>query len=149
MSRARLLAMMLAVTPAAHAQGWTGNGRAIPPRADQAASGSFAVMQVATTNPEALVAAWNVPGLAGDCLITAEFDGTGPNGAPSGVTTAVPVWRGPRPVQPAGFQLGPTGFGLRFDGSDAPGAYRMRATITDQVARLTLRTDDVPMLRGK
>ena len=89
------------------------------------------------------------PDPAGDCLIAAEFDVTGPNGAPSGVTAAVPVWRGPRPVQPAAFQLGPTGFGLRFDGSDAFGADRVRATITDQVAWLSLRTEDVLTLRGK
>ncbi len=173
-----LLAFLLALTPAAFAQGWTENGRLVPPRANQAGSGSFAIMQIATKDPAGLVAAWNKPGPgaslqgastvapgehittflvfrgctpdpAGNCWVTADFAITGPDGQPSGVPTAVPVWRGPGPAQAAGFQLATTGFGLRFDGGDTPGAYRVRATITDQVAKLTLRTEDVLTLRGE
>jgi len=139
-----------------------------PTRPNSASSGLFAVAQAATDDADQFMRDWNkaTPGAqlhvthqiargrpittfitfrgcradaAGNCNVTATFELRDP----SGKTTAVPaieVWAH-HPGPPAGvIALSNASLGLTFDDSDALGVHTISATITDDVAGVTLHT---------
>jgi hypothetical protein len=141
-----------------------------PASARSAQAGEFAVVQVATTRPDALMAEWRnrTPGarLKGDrkvrpeqpitsfivfrgcranaegrCSVTVDYDLRDPAGHPTALTRAS-VWDAP-PPEGRMLQISGDGVTLGFGRSKPPGDYRLRAQVTDHVAGVTLTTEDV------
>lgn len=171
---AALLALSaLSVTPA-RAQ-WNKTdaaGNRLAPEANQASQGAFAVMQIATTDPQKLLTAWAqpTPGVEistqssatrnqviavflvfhgckpdadGRCNLTASFEVFGPDGKPYAQQKEAPVFDGvPTPVAGA-MQLSNASLGLRIEDGEELGEYRVVAHTTDHVAKITLTTQQV------
>ena len=135
-----------------------------------ASAGDFAVLQVATTDPNALLAEWAkpTPGVrltsstraarnqpivtfiifkgckadaSGACNLTADFTVTGPTGRIYSQEKAARVWVGRPPPPKQALQLSESGLGLRFEAKDPLGPYRVRTTVTDHVAGVSLHTE--------
>ncbi len=142
-----------------------------------ASNGALSIMQMATENADALIAAWPNPSAdaqmkstaairyghtittflvfrgckpdrAGKCNVTADFEVITPRGQVATRTLAVPVWVGPKPPV-TGVLLAKTGFAITMDDSNAAGLYRIRATTTDHVANTTAPTEQILTLRGR
>lgn len=134
-----------------------------------AASGSFAVRQVATTEPEQLMEDWNKPSpgvrivetskvkrnqpivtfilftgckadQSGNCNVTVDFDVSDPAKKIYSQEKASEVWVGYPPPEYRQLQLSASGLGIRFEDKDPLGVYLVEATVTDQVAGITLHT---------
>jgi hypothetical protein len=139
-------------------------------RPNEAASGDFAVLQIATTDPAGLLADWARPGAgarlqaftrtvrhrpivtylvfkgcradaAGACNVTASFETLDPGGRSVGPASAAKVWVGRPPAPGLALQLSQDGYGLEFNDSDPAGAYRVRVSITDHIAGITVQTE--------
>lgn len=137
---------------------------------DAAQSKGFAVLQVATTDPDQFMADWEKPGPgvrlvpqdkvgrgrpivtfilfrgcrpapAGGCNVTVDFVTTGPSGKIYDETKAAEVWVGKPPPPDRAIQLSVGGLGLAFEEKDPAGAYRVVALVTDHVAGITLKTE--------
>ena len=139
-----------------------------PARPNTAASGGFAVVQVATGDATQFIKDWSkpTPGAtlqvtsqiarghpintfitfrgcradpAGKCNVTASFELR----SPSGKVDAIPpldVWAN-QPQPPAGIiQLSRGALAMTFDATDALGVYTIRGATTDHVAGVTLVT---------
>lgn len=139
-----------------------------PARPQAARSGAFAVMQIATDDPEGLMAAWarptpgarlNIirtvrigrpisafisfracqPDADGLCRVTTEWSLLEPGGRYK-VVARTKVRAGLPPPGPGAIGLSTEA--PEFDFSDRPGLYRIRARTTDHVAGITLQTED-------
>ncbi len=162
---------ILALSVHANAQnGWLRDGSPLDKQPNTATSGDFAVMQIATTEPEKLMADWNepTPGVslvtttqatrnqpivtfivfkgcradaAGNCNVTVDYVTLGPDGKTYDNTKAAEVWVGHPPAPGLNLQLSASGYGLRIEDKDPLGTYRVSATITDHVAGATLHTE--------
>ncbi len=134
-------------------------------------NGRFRAHQVLTADRERLLADWAKPGPGaslqatsrtvrgreitsflviggctpaptGRCDVVADFEVLDPSGGVSVAQKGLPVWsRAPAPG--GAFVLSDTRVGIAFDGTDALGAYRVRSTVTDRVANVTVGTEDV------
>ena len=134
-----------------------------------ARAGDFSVMQIATTEPDRLMANWEKPSAgvnvvsastvhpnqpvvtfivftgcqadaSGACNVTADFDTFTPSGKLYNETRGAKVWVG-HPAPPArAVQLSEGALGLRIENKDALGTYTIRATVTDHVSGATLKT---------
>lgn len=136
---------------------------------NSAIAGDFRVVQIATTDPEGLMAAWEKPALevkletsmgakrnqpivtfivfggcradpAGNCNVTADFEVIDPAGKSYNRSPGVNVWVGYPAPQSNVFQLSASGLGIRFEDQDPLGNYIVKAAITDQVSGVTLKT---------
>jgi len=132
----------------------------------------FTVLQIATTDPDQLVAEWQKPtpsvslttttqaaidqpivtfiifrgcraDASGNCDVTVDFETFGPDGRRYDNTRAVDVWVGHPPAGDTDFQLSETGYDVCFEGGDPLGAYRIHATVTDHVAGIALETEQM------
>lgn len=138
-------------------------------RPETASSGAFSVSQLSTPAPDRLMADWLTPILevpivlatetprnkplvtfiafkgcrgdaAGNCNVTVDYEMLDPKGAVYDLTKGAAVWVGhPAPGADA-IELSSSGYGVVFEDKDALGAYLLRATITDHIAGITLRT---------
>jgi hypothetical protein len=163
------LATVVAAQPVDQ-QGSRMSGSAAPDRPNTASSGNFAVIQIATTDPDRLTTDWakSTPGVqvhtstqaprnlpivtfiifkgcsadpAGNCNVTVDYDMVDPTGKSYDHTVAAPVWVGHPPAPNYNLQLSASGYGIRFEDKDPLGAYLVRATVTDHVAGITLHTE--------
>ena len=160
---------LLALTPAA-AQ-WTStdpSGKPLPPAANQAQQGEFGVMQISTTDPQALWAAWaqKTPGVElhtqntatrnqpivsfivftgctpdaqGHCNVTVDFEVLDPSGKTYGRNDNAPVVDGAAPAKGM-LGLSNGSLGLRVEAGEQLGDYRVLAHTTDHVSGVTLAT---------
>lgn len=139
-----------------------------PPRGAQA--GGFHVLQFSTTNAEAVVAEWRkpTPGVRIDdthqvrlgqpvttfvvfggckpdaqglCDVRAAVELFDPAGKPSVKATAK-VWVGQPAPPPQILRLSTDGVTVTFARPDPVGPYRVRSTVTDRVAGVTLTTEE-------
>ena len=78
---------------------------------------------------------------AGRCNVTADFETIAPGGKTYDLTKGAQIWVGYPPPPGYSLQLSADGYGLRFEDKDPLGAYRVRATVTDRIAKITLRTE--------
>ncbi|HEY1426495.1 MAG TPA: hypothetical protein VGF50_07475 [Caulobacteraceae bacterium] len=129
-------------------------------------------MQIATTDDQKLISDWQkpTPGAAisvdsetvrnkpifvfilfkgcrpdqsGNCNVTADFETFEPGGKSYDVRTNAPIWVGHPPPPGDNLQLSESALGLRVEDKDSLGPYRVVATITDHVAGITLKTQQV------
>lgn len=142
------------------------------PATDHSASAAgFSVVQIASTHGRDFVRDWNRPGPhgevhgettvhlgqpldtfiafrgcradpAGRCNVTATFEITGPDGKPQ-TSPPMDVWANQAQPSPGMIHLSRASLGLSFAPSERPGPYRVRAKVTDHVAGVTLRTQQV------
>jgi hypothetical protein len=152
--------------------GWLRGGIALEGRPNLAASGDFAVVQIATAKPDKLMADWlkPTPGVyvtndwhttrnkpivvfivfkgcradaSGNCNVTVDYETLAPDGKTYDSKKAAEVWVGYPPPPNLNPQLSVSGYGLIFEPKDALGDYGVHATITDHVAGITLNTEQV------
>ncbi len=135
-------------------------------------SGKFAAIQIATTDPDRLVADWQKPtasvalvttthaivnqpivtfiifrgcraDASGNCDVTVDFETFGPDGKRYDSTRAVNVWVGHPATADLSFQLSETGYDISFEPEDPLGSYRIHARVTDHVSGIVLDTEQV------
>jgi hypothetical protein len=150
---------------------WLRDGAPAGAAPSRAAVGDFAVMQIATPDPDGLMAAWNKPTAgvnittaheiarnqpivtfilfqgcardsAGTCNVTADFETLDPTGKVYDLSRNVAIWVGHPPPPAGSLQLSEGALGLRIENKDPLGAYRIRVTITDHVSGNVLHTQD-------
>lgn len=172
------LVLVAATTPGKAQDGWLRDGKPVSGQPDMAGSGNFGVIQIATDDPDRLVADWQTPtpgvslkgttqirrgrpvttflvfkgcraDRSGKCNVTSDFDVFDPAGHLSGQVKSIKVWVGLPPAPGNNLQLSSSGFRIAFDDTDALGAHRVRATVTDHVAKITLHTEQVLTLVAK
>ena len=137
----------------------------------QAGVGDLKVIQVATTDPGKLMDEWATPGegvqltslgartiqgkpiivfiifqgcrtdAAGNCNLTADYETLAPDGKIIGVVKGLPLLVGEAPLGGGQFQLCPAGYLMTADAKGPFGIYRVRATVTDHVAGVSVTTD--------
>ncbi|MGB7654794.1 MAG: hypothetical protein WBL74_04865 [Novosphingobium sp.] len=140
----------------------------LPPSA--ARSGGFTTVQLTTTDPEAMVKAWAEPtpearvevqnttkrnqpihtfvafagckpDAAGACHVVARFVISDPQGKPYDETSGVHLLDGSPP--PSGnFYMSASSLGLTVENGEPLGAYTIRVETTDQVAGITVQTEE-------
>ena len=167
---AAVIALLMSSYPASAQDAWLRDGKVMPDQPNAATVGAFGVMQIATDDPDRLVADWSKPeptarsrvttrvvrnrtittfivfkgcqaGASGNCNVTADFDVIDSGGEVGGQTSGVEVWVGRPPAPDNNLQLSTAGFGITFDSQSTLGAYRIRSTITDHVAGKTAHTE--------
>ena len=79
---------------------------------------------------------------SGNCNVTADYETTDPSGKQYDHTRAADIWVGHPPAPNESFQLSVSGYGLRIEDKDPLGVYRVRATITDHVSGVVVRTEE-------
>ncbi len=169
----RLLPIALAAALVAQAGGviadTAADGR--PPALSEDHKGDFSVLQIATTDPDKLLADWAkpTPGVklvaasrmkrnqpivtflvfkgckvdgAGNCNVTAEIEAIAPDGKRYSPAQEMRVWVDKAPPPDLNLQLSEGGFGLRIEDHDLLGDYVIRTTITDHVANVALHTQE-------
>ena len=143
-------------------------GQPVGHGSNQAAIGDFGVLQVSTTDPEKLMAAWRqpTPGVeietqskaargevihtfviftgcqtdaAGKCHVTASFEVFDPTGKSYAVHKDAPIYDFP-PAPPHNMMLGQASLGIRIEPGEPLGDYRVIARTTDRVANLAVDT---------
>ena len=148
------------------------SGSALEESPVAAASGQFAAIQIATTDPDRLVADWQKPSTSvalvttthafvnqpivtfiifrgcradasGNCQVTVDFETFGPDGKRYDSTRGVNVWVGHPPTADLSFQLSETGYDISFEPEDPLGSYHVHAIVTDHVAGIVLDTEQV------
>lgn len=134
-----------------------------------ASSGNFAILQVATTDPDTLVAEWSkeTPGVSlktstraarnqrietfivfkgcradtsGNCNVTVDYEVFDPAGK-SYAAVKGDVWVGYPPAPDLQLQLSASSLALSVEDKDPLGPYRVHAKVTDHVAGVTLHTE--------
>lgn len=173
-----MLGSPVATRVASAQDAWLSNGKAVTDRPDFAVSGGFGVMQIATNDPDQLMAEWRkpTPGVSakvstqtprhrqittflvfkgcradasGNCNVTADFDVYDPTGKPCAQSKLIKVWVNLPPAPGNNLQISSTGFGVSFDDGDSSGAYRVVATTTDHNAGVTLHTEQTLTVLAK
>lgn len=136
-----------------------------------AQSGQFLIVQVATRDPDRLMASWNTPGdpprletqnsarrgetlevfiifqgckgdAAGACRVTADYEVRKPDGSLYANVKGAEIYRG-KQASPATFLMSGSSLGLRFEPQDPLGGYTVKATVTDRVAGVSVSTEQV------
>ena len=90
-----------------------------------------------------------VPDSAETCTVKAGFAVVGPRGVAAVQRMAVPVRVGLKPARGAGLLPSTTGFGLTVSDRNVAGTDHVRATITDHVARISVRTEQALTLPAR
>lgn len=137
----------------------------------------FTALQVSTTDPKGLTAAWDQPtpgarlqvqhqtvrgkpistfinfkgcrvDSAGVCDVVARMTLVKPDGAPMGPDMTLVVWPRRPPVPAGNFALSPQAFTVNFDAGDALGTYRLQSDVMDRVAGVTVHLDGPIVLAG-
>jgi hypothetical protein len=143
---------------------WKENGKAVPDTTWAKSDGDFGAELVFTDKPDELFAAWEKPGLAvyfsdtptavrgvpivavvfftgcatdtkGNCNATVRFTAQSPNGKPYGNPLDAELWVEKPPPGKGQIQLSVGNMGIVIEPGDALGAYRVKAEITDKVAK--------------
>jgi hypothetical protein len=169
-ARAAGLAILLSAGSALPAQLHL-NGTPAAPSPDRAESGGFAVLQLASNDPQKFHADWDMPtaganltttsstprnkpivtfivfrgcraDATGQCNVTVDFNVIGPDKSEYARQDRAPVWAGPAPNN-QNFQLSQSELGLIIEDKDKLGPYVVRAAVTDHIAGITLRTEQV------
>lgn len=165
-----VVALSIAAVPGYTAQPGRPAASAKAPERNVARAGTFGVLQIATTDPQRLFVEWAkpTPGVAvttatrvrrnqpivtfiifqgckpdasGNCKVTADFEVTAPNGRLYHKAKGAEVWVGRKAPPKGALQLSVGGLGLKVEDKDPLGPYRVRATVTDHVAAVVLRTE--------
>ncbi len=169
-TRAACFAMLLSTGAALPAQLQL-NGKPAPPSLDRAESGGFSILQLASNDPQKFHADWDMPtpgvnlatisstprnkpivtfiifrgcraDAAGQCNVTVDFNVIGPDKSDYARQDHAPVWVGPAPKNEH-FHLSQSEMGLIIEDKDRLGPYVVHAVVTDHVAGITLRTEQV------
>jgi hypothetical protein len=82
------------------------------------------------------------PDAAGACHLTARFEVFDPKGKSYAVQDGAVLLDGP-PPPPGNFGLGASSLGMRIEGGEALGDYRMVVKTTDKVAGISVTTQDI------
>jgi hypothetical protein len=135
-----------------------------------ASSGQFGVIQLATDDYQKLLRDWAQPDAAahvstvttakrntpvyafiifrgckadpsGACNVTVDYDAFRPDGGLYDHVGRAEVWVGKPAPPPTNIQLSAGGLGLLIENKDPLGVYTIRATVTDNVAGITLKTE--------
>jgi hypothetical protein len=136
---------------------------------NRAAANGFSVLQIATTEPDKLMADWLTPvagvqvanakavrrnqpivtfvlffgcraDAAGNCNVTADFETYAPTGALYDRTVGTKIWVA-RPAPKANqVQLSEGALGIRIEDKDPLGRYTVKTTVNDHVAGIALHT---------
>ncbi|MGH8030396.1 MAG: hypothetical protein ACREO3_10720 [Arenimonas sp.] len=158
-----VLAASLALAPAIALGQWNENGKPMPDTAWAKSAGGFGAQLFFTDAPDALFAAWAVPGplvqttdveriargkpivgviifagcaadAAGNCNAIVTYSIRGPDGKAYGETLPTELWQG-KPGPPTGqVQLAVGNIGVVIEPEDLLGTYTVRAEITDTVS---------------
>lgn len=164
--RALVLSAAIAAASAAGPAGALDAGTARP---NVASAGAFSAVQFANPDPQAVLQAWTNPepagvqlksddrgrrdqpiytfvlfrgcrtDAAGNCTLTADFEVEDPSGKPYVQQRRVRTWVNKPPAD--GYTLATGYMGLVVEHKDAPGPYRVRMTLTDQVSGVSLHTE--------
>lgn len=147
-------------------------GNPVASAPNQASQDGFGVFQIATTDPQKLLDAWAqpTPGVEigtqssatrnqviavfllfhgckadadGRCILTARFDVFDPDGKPYAEQKEAPMFSAAPPPGAGAVQLSNASLGLRIEDGEKLGAYRVVAHTTDNVAKITLTTEQV------
>ncbi|MET1111940.1 MAG: hypothetical protein ABWX67_10490 [Allosphingosinicella sp.] len=147
---------------------WQDGDRPLPPHPSRAARDGFAAMMLVTPDADAFIAEWqkpetpNVatteriardkpvfamllvagcrPAADGNCRVAAEFRMKRPDGAPYGEARRGLALDGP-PAPGGNLQLAMATLGFSLDPPDPPGRYTIVATLTDEIAGVTLTVE--------
>jgi hypothetical protein len=141
-----------------------------PAKDESAAAGDFTAVQISTTDPEGLMRQWAVPtprvnltaarqmrrnqpiftfiifkgcrrDAAGACNVVARFEVFDPTGKPYNPPQDAEVWVA-KPAPPVGvYQLSVGALGIGIEDGEPLGRYTVRATVTDKVSGVSLRTE--------
>ena len=162
MNRAMAASLLLLSAP--------GLASAAPAQIPMATVAGFTAIQVTTTDPARLVAAWRQPGpgvrlqvenhtvrgkpittfinfkgcrtdAAGTCDVVARMRLIRPDGSAMAPDATLLVWPHRAPVPAPAFALSPQAVGVTFDNGDAPGTYRLESEVTDRVAGTTVHLE--------
>ena len=146
-------------------------GNPVPSGKEHAYSGDFGTLQLSTVDPNRLHADWATPtpgveiqtqttamrnqriftfivfrgcqaGPDGNCNVTARFEIFDPAGKPYGDPNSGPIWKS-LPAPPGNLQLGMSATGLMVENGELLGDYTVRISTTDNVAKITLTTEQV------
>ena len=146
---------------------WKENGKAVPDKPWARSAGDFGAQLVFTDDPDSLFETWEKPGPAslqhgiasaprdadlvaaifffgcapdakGFCQTTVRFTAYGPDGKPWGDPQNADLWSSRRPPGKGLMQLGIGTMGLVLDPDDPLGAYRVKAEVSDKVAKKTI-----------
>lgn len=154
--------------PAERTFAWRMNDEIAPPDPSLASASGFGVQMLITADYEAFWKAWEGPtppqlsvtdrtergkpvmamllftgckaGADGNCNLTADYHIRAPNGTPYGKPLSGPVWKLP-PAPNYNLQLSEGSIGLRVEPGEMLGRYKLKATVTDHVARLTVTVE--------
>jgi len=145
---------------------WKENGKAVPDRPWARSAGDFGAQLVFTDDPDGLIETWEKPGPAalqhgianaprdgnivavifffgcaadakGSCQTSVRFTAYGPDGKPWGDPQDADLWS-KRPPGKGLMQLGIGTMGLLLDPDDPLGVYKVKAEVSDKVAKKTL-----------
>lgn len=171
-----LPALLIVATPAtAQWQVHDQNGWAAKPGPEYAAKSEFGTHQISTTDPEMLQKVWAQPSPGvdistqdeatrnqpifsfvifrgckaaadGNCHVSTRFVILDPKGKPYGKMSKAPIWDMPPPPK-GNLQLGQGASGLRVEDGEMLGKYRVIAHTTDNVAKITLTTQQILTIR--
>jgi hypothetical protein len=167
------LGMALICGSAGQAQSyWRVNGKPVGADPKFASSGEFAIQQIATLDGEGLSQRWNQPSAgvvlasastmlrnqpiftfivftgckpdqSGSCNVTAQSHMFDPSGKPWGSSLDAPVWVGLPPPAKDILQLSSQYLGMVVEDKDPLGPYRVETVVTDNVAHITLHTQQI------
>lgn len=145
----------------------------------QVHTGTLDVVQVSTTDPQALSEEWARPGETaqlksltartvagkplivfmifqgcktdgdGHCNLTASYETTDPDGKIIGVVKDLPLLVGEAPLGGGQYQMSPAGYAMTADDKGPFGIYHVRVTVTDHVAEVSVTTDQPLLIEAK
>jgi hypothetical protein len=149
---------------------WHDSDKPLPPDPSRAAKGSFAAMMIVTPDADAFVAEWLKPdpphvattgriardrpihamlilagcraGADGNCRVAVEFSMKRPDGGPYGEAHRTVAFSGP-PAPEGNLQLSEASLGFILDPPDPLGRYTILATVTDEIAGVAIKVEQV------
>ncbi len=167
MRQALIAAALLCALPAAAQDNRSSEGRP-----GEGEAGALHAIQFASADPKAVLAAWSESerpatlqgdgrmlrgepmftfvvfrgcrtDARGNCNLTADFEVDDPQGRPYVQQKGVRTWVDRPPAPEPASMLGIGYMGLVVEKKDATGPYRVRMTLTDQIAGVSLHTEQV------
>jgi hypothetical protein len=168
---ATALALLTAAPLAAQMSTTDVQGQPVDHGARQASNGEFGAIQISTTDPEKLMAAWRqpTPGIeiqtqnkaargevihtfvifsgckvdaTGNCHVTASFEVFDPTGKSYAEHEDAPIFDFPS-APPHNLMLGQSSLGIRIEPGEPLGQYRVVVHTIDRVAGLSVMTEDM------
>ncbi len=165
-SLAAIFAMLCAASPLS-----AGDPPPAPRNPAMAGKDGFGALQLATINPPLFMTLWrqnsgdvslpvnsatvrNQPITTyilfkgctraedGNCYVTAEFSIYDPTGKLYGYHKGIPLWKSTKPPGRA-YSLGDETLGLKVENGEKLGTYTIRVRTTDEVARITVETEQL------